>query len=442
MIEKTCIICNKKFYTNFRKTCSKKCENKSKGLNPWNKIDYEKEFGYLRPILKKYNENFYSIEETAKELNFKYRKLRYIINKLDCNYWTNTYEEHVHKKRLERNNYKLGTLKAMETIKRKYGVANPFQIEEVRIKALLNQKKTISNINKEFAKKLGIEFKKELVGKVFEKKVGKYVYDLNVGRYLIEINPTITHNSIMMVNDNWKPKEENYHLLKTLNAKENGYQCIHIFDWDNQDKIISLLKEKRKIYARNLDIKEVDYKLEKEFLNKYHLQNYVSSKIKLGLFKDDELLIMTFGKPRYNKNFEYELIRLCSKEGYFILGGANKLFNYFIKNYNPKSIISYCDISKFNGNVYEKLGFKENNSSGPRKHWYKVFNSEIELPKQPTLHITDNMLRAHGWSRLVGDNDYILAKKGESNEELILKTGYLSIFDCGQNRYEWYSNQK
>ena len=33
------------------------------------------------------------------------------------------------------------------------------------------------------------------------------------------------------------------------------------------------------------------------------------------------------------------------------------LFNYFKNKTNPKSIISYCDLSKFSGEVYEKLGF-------------------------------------------------------------------------------------
>ena len=36
-----------------------------------------------------------------------------------------------------------------------------------------------------------------------------------------------------------------------------------------------------------------------------------------------------------------------------IVGGADKLFNYFIQNYQPQSIVSYCDTSKFEGAVYK-----------------------------------------------------------------------------------------
>lgn len=62
---------------------------------------------------------------------------------------------------------------------------------------------------------------------------------------------------------------------------------------------------------------------------------------------------MSFGKPRYNKNYECELLRLCTKNGYAVVGGAEKLFSYFVKTHNPKSVISYCDLSKFMGNVYK-----------------------------------------------------------------------------------------
>ena len=36
---------------------------------------------------------------------------------------------------------------------------------------------------------------------------------------------------------------------------------------------------------------------------------------------------------------------------------SEKLFKYFVNTYNPNSIISYCDFSKFRGVVYSNLGF-------------------------------------------------------------------------------------
>ena len=90
-----------------------------------------------------------------------------------------------------------------------------------------------------------------------------------------------------------------------------------------------------------------------DFLNLYHLQGgLMKQSICLGLYYNNELVeLMTFGKPRYNKNYEYELLRLCSHKDYSITGGTQKLFKYFIDNYKPSSIISYCDIAKFTGDV-------------------------------------------------------------------------------------------
>ena len=54
---------------------------------------------------------------------------------------------------------------------------------------------------------------------------------------------------------------------------------------------------------------------------------------------------------------EYRLLRLCDKYNTIILDGDKKILNYFINTYNPKSITTYCDMSKFTGNRLDVLGF-------------------------------------------------------------------------------------
>ena len=284
----------------------------------------------------------------------------------------------------------------------------------------------ISKINLKFRDKLnsyGIENKMEFT-------VGKYSFDFKVGNVLLEINPTYTHNSTysttigkMMIN----PKEQDYHYNKTKVAHENGYRCIHIWDWDDEDKIIQSLLPRKVLYARNLQLKEVSLEDTAIFLNKYHLQNScLGQDIRLGLYNSDELIeVMTFGKSRYNKNYEYEVLRLCTKSQYNVVGGAEKLFSYFILKYNPKSIVSYCDNSKFSGDVYTKLGMRQKGNNNPSKHWFN--------PKTGR-HITDNLLRQRGYSQLHKDKKH---KKGENNENLMLEAGYLEIYDCGQSTYIW-----
>ena len=126
-----------------------------------------------------------------------------------------------------------------------------------------------------------------------------------------------------------------------------------------------------KLYARECIVKVITYKESKQFIDTYHLQGNTIDKIRLGLFYNNELVsVMTFGKSRFNKN-ETELIRYCVKNDYQIIGGASKLFNYFINNYNYNKIISYAEADISNGNLYDILGFKYTGISENFKWLYR-----------------------------------------------------------------------
>lgn len=311
--------------------------------------------------------------------------------------------------------------KIRQTNLEKYGVEYFCLTDKAR-----NGLTCISKPNKKFQAML----KNYNIDSELEFSLVKYAYDLKINDILIEINPTITHNSSREINiGNYfvKPKSSTYHQDKSLFALENGYFCLHIWDWDDEDKIVEILKPKKPLYARSLEIKEPSYEEIGLFLEKYHLQgSCYGQEIRLGLYKDDELIqVMTFGKPRYNKTYEYELLRLCTKAGYSVVGGAERLFNHFLNTYNPNSIISYCDNSKFKGDVYKKLGMELKSYGKPSKHWFNPFTFR---------HITDNLLRQRGYSQLHNDK---IHKKGESNELLMLEAGYLEIYDCGQSTFIW-----
>lgn len=256
--------------------------------------------------------------------------------------------------------------------------------------------------------------------------LSKYSYDFKVGNNLIEINPSATHNSTWSPFGDKSIKKKDYHQNKTLFAKENGYRCVNVWDWDDVNKIIFLLQDRKRVYARQCEVREVTNTEAKQYINTYHIQNYANSSINLGLYYNNELVsIMTFDKPRYNKNYEYELIRYCSS--YFVTGGAEKLFKYFLDKYKPNSIISYCDNSKFDGDVYNKLGFSLKTYGAPSKHWYNINTGK---------HITDNLLRQRGFDQLLG-KVYGCYGKGTSNEQLMLDNGFVEVYDCGQSVYSY-----
>lgn len=305
------------------------------------------------------------------------------------------------------------------TVKQKYGVDWPCQLDQCRQAS--SARSTINDKFKQLCESKGIQLQSEYHIKSFS-------YDFKVvnQNILIEIDPTYTHNS---KGNHWNEKgiAVDYHKIKSDTAVSNGLRCIHLFDWDDANKVLDMLEPKQNVYARQCEILDVSDKVTHEFLNLYHLQNTCKGqKVKLGLYYKEKLLqIMTFGKPRYNKRYDWELLRLCTHPQYRIVGGASKLFKNFIINYNPQSIISYCDLSKFTGDIYTQLGMKLLYISPPAKVW--------SSGKQ---RITDNLLRQRGFDQLFKTN----FGKGTNNEELMLKYGWLPVYDCGQAVYEWESS--
>lgn len=173
-------------------------------------------------------------------------------------------------------------------------------------------------------------------------------------------------------------KNKKYHLDKTVKCSEKGIQLIHVFEteWmEQQEIILSIIRSKlgkfeKRIFARKCTIETISRKEKKIFLEENHLQGNDKSSKLLGLYFDGELVsVMTFGKPRFNKNYEYELVRFANKMGYQVIGGASKLLKHFIKFYNPKSIITYADKRFSDGTFYEKIGFEKLKDSQP-SYWY------------------------------------------------------------------------
>lgn len=381
---------------------------------------YLKKFGTTHPmkvsgiknkVISKldYKSNKVKARETIKEKYGSQENLNSIISNKIKDVWVTKTEE----------DKSLILEKTRETCLKKYKVLYPCQTPQAKICS-----SSYSKPNNSFAKILeekGISYEREFT-------VSNRSYDFKVRDYLIEINPSATHNSTWGLFDKQGlPKD--YHSKKSLLAKNNGFQCIHVFDWDNIEGVVNLLKPTKSIYARECQIREVSKEEVSLFLDSYHIQgNCRGQVISLGLYFKEELVeVVTFGKPRYNRNYQYELLRLCSKTGTKIIGGSSKLFKYFINKYNPESVISYCDLSKFSGEVYSKLGFSLLKQSKPSKHWYNIKTKQ---------HITDNLLRQKGFDRLLG-KQFGTFGKGTSNEELMLKFEFIEIYDSGQSTYIW-----
>lgn len=238
------------------------------------------------------------------------------------------------------------------------------------------------------------------------KEIDIYLPDYKVG---IEFNGDYWHSEVIRPN-------KRYHYYKSMLANSKGVFLYHIFshEWADEEKRIRILNHldnilhlnENKIYARKCMIREVDVTEKNNFLNENHIQGKDNSTIKLGLYYNDELVsLITFCYPRFSKKYNWELSRFCSKHNYNVIGGASKLFKYFVDNYmkDGEVIVSYSDIAKTTGKIYNTLNFEFVNDAEPNYIWWK------------------------------SDDDYKTRYQCQMvNERIIMESnGYIKIYDCG-----------
>lgn len=263
--------------------------------------------------------------------------------------------------------------------------------------------------------------------------ISKFPYDFKIWNTLLELNPFPYHNSTRhpFGKEIWK----NYHYDKTILARNNWYNCIQIFDWDDPEKIIMLIEDnKKRIYARECECVYLDYEQWNDFFNNYHLQNWTQKNkndIYLWLtYKWNLVMVISFWKPRYNNNYEWEILRLCTHKDYSIIWWASKIFKHFIEITNTNSVISYCDMAKFSWKVYEQLWFNLLKRNQPSKHWLYIWNNK----NNKRIHITDNYLRQRWFDQTIWKY-FGTYWKWTSNVELMRSVWYVEIYDCWQATY-------
>lgn len=216
-----------------------------------------------------------------------------------------------------------------------------------------------------------------------------------------------------------------YHQFKTdYLMNEYGYQLIHINEdeWlQKQDIVKSRIRNlfglSTKIHARKCTVREIDYP--GSFLEENHIQGKgAPTSINLGLFYYDELVsVMTFSKPKFSKDYDYELVRFCSLLDISVVGGASKLYKYFTTHYKG-SIVSYSDRRWSTGNLYKQLGFTYSHTSEPN---YKYYRNAVSLTRyQCQKHLLKDKF----------PNSY---REDLTEKEIMQLEGFYPVYDCGND---------
>jgi very-short-patch-repair endonuclease len=277
-----------------------------------------------------------------------------------------------------------------------------------------------------------LEYIKNLYDGEIEHKNVTLLSGLELDIYLPELKLAIELNGERFHSDLFKKK--NYHINKTKECNQMGVDLIHIWlaDWYSKSDIIKsqinnfLKKTKNKIYARNCEIKSISMTECNQFLKKYHLQGACVSKIRYGLFYNNNLVqIISFGKlrnvtGRMNIQNGYELLRLCTILNTVVIGGASKLYKFFIKNHKPSYILSFANRDWSNGNVYNVLNMTFKNYTSPG-YFYSKGKQNYHRYK----------FQKHKLVKLGYD-------KTKTEYEIMTDIGYYRVWNTGNIIYEWF----
>lgn len=225
--------------------------------------------------------------------------------------------------------------------------------------------------------------------------------------------------------------------LKTLHYKKAmlAYNCnIKLYQfWDfeikrNLELIKSMIYNSiglsDNVFARKCKIVTLNNTNSCDFFNKSHLNGHRNANIIYGLeINGDIQCAVSFSR---HKHYDWEIIRFASKTGTKVIGGFTKLLKHFVKQVNPKSILTFADRRISTGDLYLKTGFEKINITEPNYFYCK---NNLILSRQQC-----QKSKLH---KLLGDS----FKPEFSETENMLLNGFNKVYDAGHIKLIWTKNQ-
>lgn len=258
-------------------------------------------------------------------------------------------------------------------------------------------------------------------------------YELDI--YVPSLNLAIEYNGIIWHSELWGGKSSSYHLNKTDRCAEHDIRLIHVLECEwllapliVQSRLRSALGAvTTRIYARACSIVQLSNTEANQFLDRTHIQGGArGNKYSYGLLNGGNLvMVMTFGAARYDKNMQFELLRMASELDVTVVGGASKLFKHFINTHKPMSVLSYADRRWANlTSVYAQLGFKYVGVTPPSYHYFnRQSYPQLRNRQQFQKHKLEAVLEQFNPSLSEWEN--MKANK------------YDRIWDCGHTKWVW-----
>lgn len=216
---------------------------------------------------------------------------------------------------------------------------------------------------------------------------------------------------------------------KTDLCNEKGIRLLHFYDDEVREKLpivksiiaSSLGVYQKKIFARKCLLKEISREEGDLFFLKNHLNGTARSQTYYGLFYDNELVqAASFGKNRFTKEKNLELIRMASLLNTQVVGGFSKIMSVI------PHCESYVDLRIYNGEGYKSSGWLV---KGKTKNGYYYTDFKSRYPRQ--------MFMKSKLKEKFGDNIDL----NMLEEDICKQFGYYQIYNCGSLKVEWNSTK-
>lgn len=303
-----------------------------------------------------------------------------------------------------------------------------------------------------FIKTLGIN-ESDIMFDAYIPSMNKKQLDIYIPKYnfAIEFNGSFWHAN--KGKNLREPKPVNYHLNKTNLARKAGINLMHVWEYDWNDEIkqeivksqikyhLNLIDNNSRYYARKLEVKEVNYKDKKEFLNINHIQGDVVSSENYGLYNGDELLaLMTFGKRRFDDKDGWELLRFATKLNTSVAGGASKLLKVFANKHKGDTLISYANNDfSYSGSksLYSNLGFTYVRTTVPGYKWAGITGHSDPLVV-PRYSVQPFKLKAFtaGTGRATFKGEVPDYQEDDTENSYMVRHSFYKVYDAGNDLYE------
>lgn len=173
--------------------------------------------------------------------------------------------------------------------------------------------------------------------------------------------------------------EEANHTLKGLLSALNTKKSIIIPEdlWRRRRnmmecRLLAHLGRFRSVFARNTEVHRITKPMSSEFLDRHHTYGDAAARYRYGIFtKSGEMVAV--GSFSSGRTWEkggtairsFEWVRYASLPDVRVVGGMGKMLSTFISEVHPDDIMSYADMEWTDGQVYEKLGFREDGRFAP-----------------------------------------------------------------------------